>query len=148
MTLPLVLLRVSAAPPQVLAGACWPKARSAGKETVIPDWVSAKPLVLSKVITSTAGTFAATVAGEKAALTVGAAGVTVMGLMQALALVPAEDGALVLALLALICTTDVSVLPAESVTTRLRVPVPVAVIFTWALAAPELMVTAPVFDHA
>ena len=105
-------------------GSWRPSVTSAGKDTVIPDWVSAKPLALLKVTTSMAGTFAATLAGENAALSVGAAGVTVMGAMQALALVPAEDGAVVLAPPALKLTTAVSVLPAESVTTSVSVPAP------------------------
>ncbi len=90
----------------------------------MPDWVNAKPLVLLKVTMSMAGTLTATLAGENAALIVGGAGVTVMGLMHALALVPAADGAVVLAPPAPRSTTAVSVLPAESVTTRVSVPVP------------------------
>jgi hypothetical protein len=143
-----VLLSDNAAPPQVLVGVCWPNARLAGKDTVIPDWVSANPLVLLKLTTNSAATFTATLAGENAALTVGDAGVTVMGLRHALALVPAEAGAVVPALPAVKFTTAVSVLPAESVTTRLSVPMPLAVIFTWALVAPLLTMTAPLFDHA
>src|SRR5579863_7518072 len=111
VTLLLVLLSDNPAPLQVLAAACLPKVRLAGKDTVIADWVRAKPLELLKLTTSTAGTFAATLAGEKAALTVGGAGVTVMGLMQALALVPADDGAVLFAPLTVILTTAVSVLP-------------------------------------
>lgn len=105
-------------------------------------------MALPKVTTSVAGAFAATLAGENAALTVGAAGVTVMGAMHALALVPAEDGAMVLAPPAVNVTTAVSVLPAESVTTRFSVPAPLEVTFACGLVAPELMVTAPVLDQA
>jgi hypothetical protein len=148
VTLLVVLVIASAAPLQVLVGACVPSAKLVGSDTVIPDWVNAKALLLPKVSTSVAGAFAATLAGEKAALTVGAAGVTVMGAMQALALEPAEDGAVVLAPPAVKRTTAVSVLPAESVTTRFSVPAPLEVTFTCALVAPELMVTAPVLDQA
>ncbi len=148
VTPPAVLVSANAAPLQVLAGAGEPSVKLAGSDTVIPDWIKAKALELPKVTTSMAGAFAATLAGESAALTVGAAGVTVMGAMQALALVPAEDGAMVLAPLAVTLTTAVSVLPAESVTTRFSVPAPLEVTFTCALVAPELMVTAPVLDQA
>lgn len=148
VTLLVVLVRVSDAPLQVLDGACEPTVRLAGKDMVIPDCVSANPLVLPKVTTSMAGAFAATLAGEKAALTVGAAGVTVIGAMHALALVPAERGAVVLAPPAVKLMTAVSVLPAESVTTTLSVPVPLDVAFTCAVAPPELMTTAPVLDQA
>lgn len=139
VTLPDVLVSDSAAPPQVLAGACGPNVTLAGKDTDTPDWVSAKPLVLPKVTTSTAGIFAATLAGENAALTVGGAGVTVMGAIQAEAAVPAADGAGVVALLAVNVTVAVSWLPDESVTTRVRVPAPVAITFTVELDAPETM---------
>ena len=105
-------------------------------------------MALVNTTTSTAGTLAATLAGENAALTVGGAGVTVMGLIHALALLPAADGAVVLAPLDVILTIAVSVLPAESVTTRFSVPAPVAVIFTCALVVLPLMTTAPVFDQA
>jgi hypothetical protein len=147
-TLLLVLVSANAAPPQVLAGACEPNVKFAGSVTVIPECVSAKALVFPKVTTSTAGVLAATLAGENAALTVGAAGVTVMGAMQALALVPAEDGAVVLAPPAVKLTAAVSVRPAESVTTRVSVPAPLDVTLTCALVAPELMVTAPLLDQA
>jgi hypothetical protein len=94
-------------------------------------------LVLPKVTTSTAGTFAATLAGENAALTVGAAGVAVMGATHAEAAVPATDGAGVVALLAVNVTIAVSLLPDESVTTRVKVPAPVAITFTVEFVAPE-----------
>lgn len=148
VTLLVVLVSVNDAPPQLLDGAGVPTVRLAGKDTVIPDCVSAKPLVLPRVTTSEAVAFAATLSGENAAPTVGAAGVTVMGAMHAPALVPAERGAVLLALPAVKRTTAVSVLPAESVTTRISVPAPLKVAFTWALPAPELMVTAPVLDQA
>ena len=148
VTLPAVLVSANAAPLQVLAGAGEPSVKLAGSDTVIPDWVKAKALELPRVTTSMAVAFVATLAGENAALTVGAAGVTVMGAMHALALVPAEDGAMVFAPPAVKLTTAVSVLPAESVTTRISVPAPLEVTLTCALVAPELMATAPVLDQA
>jgi len=49
LTLLVVLVSVSDAPPQVLDGAGVPTVRFAGKDTVIPDCVNAKPLVLPRV---------------------------------------------------------------------------------------------------
>ena len=143
-----VLLIVSAAPPQVLAGVCDPNVRPAGKDTVIPDCVSANPLVLVKLTANTEATFAATLAGENAAPTSGATGVTVMGAMQADAALPASAGAAVLALLAVKVTCAVSWLPEESVTTRVKLPAPVAITFTTELVAPETMWIAGVLVHA
>ena len=137
VTLPAVLLSDSAAPPQVLAGACDPNVRPAGKDTVIPDCVSANPLVLVKLTASTAGTFAATLAGENAMPTIGATGVTVIGAMQADAAFPAVAGAGVVALLAVNVTIAVSWLPDESVTTRVKVPAPLAITLTTEPVAPE-----------
>lgn len=79
VTLPAVLVIDNPAPPQVLAGACPPKARLAGKDTVMPDWVSANRLVLVKLSTSMVETLAATLSGENATSTVGGAGANVIG---------------------------------------------------------------------
>lgn len=79
VTLPAVLVSDNPAPPHVLAGACPPKARFAGKDTVMPDWVSANALVLVKSTTSMVETFASTLLGENATSTTGGAGATVRG---------------------------------------------------------------------
>jgi hypothetical protein len=139
VTLLEVLLSDNPAPLQVLAGACDPNVRPAGKDTVIPDCVSANPLVLVKLTASTADAFAATLTGENATPTSGATGVTVMGAMQADAALPAAAGAAVFAVLAMKVTIAVSWLPDESVTTRVKVPAPVAITLTTELVAPETM---------
>ena len=131
------LVSDNAPPLQVLAGACEPSVSPAGTETVIPDCVNAKGLLLVNVTTSMAEAFAATVAGENAALTTGANGVTVMGATQAEAALPATAGAGVVAPPEVNVTIAVSVLPDESVTTRVKVPAPVAITFTAELVAPE-----------
>jgi hypothetical protein len=148
VTLLEVLLSDNPAPLQVLAGACDPNVRPAGKDTVIPDCVSANPLVLVKLTASTADAFAATLAGENATPTSGATGVTIMGAMQADAALPAAAGAAVVALLAVNVTIAVSWLPDESVTTRVKVPAPVAMTLTVELVAPETMRIAAVLVHA
>ena len=66
--------------------------RFAGTVSVKPDWVKVKPFVLLKVMVSVEATFAPTLAGENASLTVGGTGVTVNGVGQAVATVPADDG--------------------------------------------------------
>jgi hypothetical protein len=53
--------------------------------------------VLLKVMVSVEAAFAATLAGVKAALTLGDAGLTVIGATQAVAAVPADDGAFTVA---------------------------------------------------
>src|ERR1700722_14399982 len=130
MTLLDVLVSDNAAPLQVLAGACEPNVSPAGTDTVIPDWVNANGLLLLRFTTSMAGAFAATLAGENTSPTSGAKGTTVMGAMQAEAALPATAGAAVVALLAVNVTLAVSLWPAESVTTRVKVPAPVAITFT------------------
>jgi len=129
----------NAPPLQVLAGACEPNTRPAGTDTVIPDCVNAKGLLLVNVTTSMVEAFAATLAGENAAPTTGADGVTVMGAMQAETALPPTAGAVVVALPAVNVTIAVSLLPNESVTTRVKVPAPVAITFTAELVAPETM---------
>jgi hypothetical protein len=132
-----VLVSDNAAPLQVLDGACEPNVRPAGTGKVMADCVNAKGLLLVKVTTSMAGAFAATLSGEKTSPTAGAKGTTVMGAMHAEAALPATAGAVVVALLAVNVTVAVSWLPEESVTTKVKVPAPVAMTFTAELAAPE-----------
>ena len=132
-----VLVSDNAAPLQVLEGACEPNVRPAGTDTVIPDCVKAKGLLLVNVTTSMVEAFAATLAGENAASTTGANGVTVMGAMQAETALPATAGAVVVALPEVNVTIAVSLLPDASVTTRVKVPAPVAITFTAELVAPE-----------
>ena len=147
VTLLIVLVSDNAVPAQVLEGAGVSTVTLAGNENVMPDWVSAKRLVLVKFKTSPAGTFTATLAGENVAVTVGAAGVTVLSAIQAEALVPAEDGAKLAAPFAVKLTTAVSVLPAESVTFSVKVPAPLDMTFTVELVAEPTIVTAPVGVH-
>jgi len=139
MTLLDVLVSDNAAPLQVPEGAGETNVRPAGTDTVIPDCVNAKGLLLTKVTTSVAGAFAATLSGENTSPTPGANGTTVMGAMQAEAALPAVVGADVAALLAVKVTIAVSLFPEESVTTRVKVPAPVAITFTVELVAPETM---------
>jgi hypothetical protein len=143
-----VLVSDNAAPSHVLEGAGVPSVRLAGNEKVMPDWVSANALELVKLKVSNAGTFTATLAGENVALTVGAAGVTVRSAIQAEALVPAEDGAVLAAPLAVKLTTAVSVLPAESFTTSVKVPAPLDMTFTVDAVAAPTICTTPVLDQA
>jgi hypothetical protein len=143
-----VLVSDNAPPLQVLAGACEPNIRPAGTVTVIPDCVKAKGLVLVNDTTSMVEAFAATLAGENATPTCGANGVTIMGAMQAEAALPPTAGAVVVALLALKVTIAVSLLPDESVTTRVKVPAPVVMTLTAALVAPETMWIAGVLLQA
>lgn len=90
-------------------------------------------------------TFSPTLAGENAALTVGDAGATVLGVWHAVAEVPAEDGAVLVAPLELKVTTAVSVLLAESVTVRVSVPLPpVETTVTCDALAADWRVTPPV----
>jgi hypothetical protein len=105
-------------------------------------------LALANVTVRIESAFTATLAGEKAALTVGGAGVTVMSAMHAEAAVPAWAGARVLALTAENVTTAVSVLPTESVTTSVKLPDPVAMTFTAELEPPETMCIAGVLVQA
>jgi hypothetical protein len=125
------------------------KMRLAGKEIVMPDCVKANGLELLNVSTNAAAALTATLAGEKDSVIDGGTGVTVMSAMQADAAVPATDGAALFAPpLAGKLTTAVSVLPAESFTTSVKVPAPLDRMFTVELAAPETICTAPVLVHA
>jgi hypothetical protein len=78
------------------------------------------------------------VAGENDSLTSGATGATVMAAGQAVALVPAEDGAAVVAVSAVSVTVSVSMFPAESVTVNVKVPA-AGLTVTRALSAPLTM---------
>lgn len=111
-------------------------------------WVSAKPLVLLKVMVSVDATFSLTVDGENAVLTVGAAGATVKGVGHAVTAVPAEDGALIVAApCALNVTVPRSTWPAESVTVSINVPAPFTATLTCGELPPELIETPPLAVH-
>ena len=69
------------------------------------------------------------------------------GVTQPPALVPADDGAVVVAPVALKLMVAVSVLPTESVSTSVSVPLPVDVTFTADKLPPETMCTAPLAVH-
>ena len=95
-------------------------------------------MALLKVMVSVEATFSATLAGENAALTVGGTGVTVIGVGHAAAAVPADDGAVVVAPSDVNETVAASVLPAESVTVRVKDPaLPLETIVTCAALAPD-----------
>ena len=120
------LVNVPDAPLQVVVGAGEVCAlRLAGTVSVKLDWVKSKPLALLNVMVSVEATFSPTLAGENASVTVGGASVTMSGVGHALTLVPADVGATLLALLDVTVTVAVSVSPAESVTTNVRVSGPV-----------------------
>ena len=145
-TLAVPLVSVIFAPVQVVAGAgVVSSERPLGTDKVMPDCVNANPLLLASVTVSAELALICTLAGAKASVIVGAATVRVMGVTHAVALVPAEDGAVVVAPLALKLIVAVSVFPTESVTTKVNVPgpVPVEVTLTEELAAPETIFTAP-----
>jgi hypothetical protein len=133
------LVSVPDAPVQVVVGAgeVW-MLRLTGAVSVKPACVRSKPLVLLKVMVSVDATFALTLVGENASVTVGGAGVTVMAVGHAVAAVPVDDGALTVATpLALNDTLPESVWPAESVTVNMRVPTaPVEPTVTFAALAP------------
>jgi len=71
---------------------------------------------------SVEATFSPTLAGENASVTVGGVGANVNGVGHAVAAIPAEDGAVVVAPLDVKVTVAVSVLAAESVTLSVNVP--------------------------
>jgi hypothetical protein len=133
------LVNVAVAPLQVVvgAGAVW-RLRFAGTVRVMPDWVKSKPLALLNVMVSAETTFSPMLAGEKACASVGGTGVTVKAAGHAVAAVPGEDGAAVVAPLDVNVTVAVSVLCAESVTVSVRVPAaPVGTTVTWAALAAD-----------
>ena len=83
-------------------------------------------------------------AGTNASVIVGATGVNETALAHAL--LPAVDGAVLVALVAPTVMVAVSVPPCESVTVSVRVPEPVTL--ACALLAPEMMVRPPLAVHA
>jgi hypothetical protein len=91
---------------------------------------------------------AATVLGWNESVTAGAAGVSVSGVTQALAALPAEAGAAVVTPFGRKLNVAVSELPRESVTTSVKLPLPKEMTLTAALAAPETMCTAPLLLQA
>src|ERR1700738_3201902 len=96
--------------------------RLPGTVSVKPDWVSANPFALLKVMVSVDATFWPTLAGEKASASVGGVGATVGDFGHAVAADPAEEGAVVVAPVDVNVTVAVSVLAAESVTVSVNVP--------------------------
>ena len=119
------LVNVPDAPVQLVVGAgeVW-MIRLAGTVSVKPDWVSANAFVLVNVMVSVEATFSLTLAGENASVSVGGIGATVKGVGQAVAEVPAEDGALTVAtpLESNDTLAELSMWPAESATVNLSVP--------------------------
>ena len=93
--------------------------------------------MLLNVIVMVDATVTPTLEGENAWVMVGAVGVAEIDVGHAL--VPSDVGAVLVALVAPRVIVAVSVLPWESVTTRVSVPVPVATADE--LLAPETMVT-------
>src|SRR6201992_4506294 len=125
-TLAVPLVSVMFPPLQVVEGAgAANSVRPLGTDSVMPDCVNANPLPLASVTVSAELASTGTLSGENVSVTVGAATDTVMGATQAVALLPPEGGAEVMAPFARKLTVTVSVLPAESVTTNVKVPVPV-----------------------
>ncbi len=87
-------------------------------------------------------------AGEKDCATVGADGVTFNSAGQAVALLPADVGAVLLAELAVAkVTVSVSTLPAESVTVSVRIPPAEGFTVTCGVEAPPTMMLAGVAAH-
>ena len=119
------LVNVPDAPAQVVVGAgeVW-MIRLAGTVSVKPDWVSANPFALLKVMVSVEAAFSPTLVGKNASVTVGATSVTVSGVGQAVAAVPAEGGAFTVAAPPALNETLalLSMCPAASVTVSSRVP--------------------------
>lgn len=104
-----------------------------GNVVVSLDCVRSNAFELLKVIVSVDGTVTPTLDGAKTSPIVGADGLTASAVGQAW--VPAVDGALAVALVDEIVIAAVSVLPKESATVRVRMPVPDTE--TCALPAPE-----------
>src|ERR1700722_5797546 len=116
----------------------------AGNVSMKSDCVRANAFELLNVTVSVDVTPGPVVAGTNASVIVGAAGVMVTAVPQEL--VPAEVGAVLVALVAPTVTVATSVPPCESVTVSVRVPAPVTV--TCAVLAPETMVRPPLAAHA
>jgi D-serine deaminase-like pyridoxal phosphate-dependent protein len=84
--------------------------------------------------------FSPTLAGEKDSVTVGADGLTLKSAGQAVALVPADVGAVLLAELAVPkVTVSISTFLAESVTVNVRIPPATGLTVTCGLVAPLTM---------
>jgi hypothetical protein len=152
----LLVVFVKVPPPQVVAGAAADAEvdtlRLAGSVSVRLACVRAKAFELLSVIVSVETTFSPTLAGENASVTVGAEVVTVNGVGQAPALVPAEaatTAALVMAPPAATDSVAVSVSPRLSVTTSVTVPVlPFGVTVTCAAVEPGGIKVLGLADHA
>jgi hypothetical protein len=144
------LVNVPDAPAQVVVGAgdvCI--AKLPGTVSVKLDWVKSKALALLNVMVSVEATFSATLAGENASVTAGGVSVTVSGVGHAVAAVPAEVGAKLLALFDVTVMVAVSASPAESVMVNVSVSVPApGVIVTWGVFFAEPKVMPLVADHA
>ena len=115
-----------------------------GSESVRLVCVRSNAFEFSSVRVNVAATVTPTLVGANASDTVGA--VTVAGIEAGQPLLPADFGALLVALVELTVIVAVSVLPWESVTMRVNVPVPVVV--TLALVAPERTLRPPLAVHA
>jgi hypothetical protein len=115
-----------------------------GSVSIRSDCVRANAFELFKVIVSVDATVGPTVAGTNASVIVGATGVNETALVHAL--LPAVDGAVLVALVAPTVMVAVSVAPCESVTVRVRVPAPVTL--ACELLVPDVMVSPPLADHA
>ena len=107
--------------------------------------VRSNALAFVKVTVIVEATVSTTLAGEKAWDTVGEIGVVESAVGQAV--VPADAGAVLEALVALTVMVAVSVAPAESVTVSVTLPLPGS-IDTCAVLAPEAMETPPVAVQA
>jgi hypothetical protein len=122
------LVKLLLAPVQVVAGTgVLSNMRLAGKVSVMADCVKTKGLELVSVIVNTEDVLGATEAGENAASMVGAAGVTVICVGQALDWLPPDEGPEVVAPVEVNVMVSVSVLPAKSVTVMVSVPGPLQV---------------------
>ena len=106
------------------------------------DCVNAKPLVLVKVMVNVEVTFSLTLSGEKPSDIAGAAGLTASAVGQAV--VPALRGVVDAAVTEPLEPTvrvAVSTAPALSVTVKVTVPLPLAMIVTFDAFAPETITT-------
>ena len=135
--------RDTAAPPQVVAPVP-ATLNEAGRVSIRSDCVRANAFELFNVMVSVEAAFVPVVAGTNASVSVGAAGLNETALGHEL--LPAVDGAVLVALVDPTVTVATSVPPCESVTVRVNVPVPETV--TWALPAPETIVRPVLVVHA
>src|ERR1700690_539225 len=109
--------------------------RLPGSVTLMLDWMSVNPFGFDKVISRVETAFSPTLAGEKDSVMVGANGLTWSAAGHAVALVPADAGAVLVAEPAGGKVT-VSTLPAESVTVNVRVPPATGLTVTCGMAWP------------